>query len=248
MHRLGPRLRHHRRTRVGPRLVARSLARIGTASRSGVNRQSRGQTLAEFALVFPLFFLILLFIIEFALLFHATLAVNFATRNASLLAAESGSNAWADCAILQEVEKDMGPPLDRALIRTVWIFKTDRSGSELSPKVQMAYDRTGSTDCTGPDGNPITVPYSLSATTPNDTYPAGTATRCDQLAGCLVGSPAAYVPLNSIGVKILYSYRYVTPIGGLLRNMFGNCNALPNCTTGAFDITWSNVMRMEPIL
>ena len=52
--------------------------------------------------------------IEFALLFNATLAVNFATRNASLLAAESGSNPWADCVILQEVEKDMGPPLDRA--------------------------------------------------------------------------------------------------------------------------------------
>ena len=150
--------------------------------------------------------------------------------------------------ILQQVEKDMGPPLDRSLIRTVWIFKTDRSGNELSPKVQMAYDRTGSMDCTGPDGNPITVPYSLSATTPNNTYPAGSATRCDQLAGCLVGSPSSYVPLDSIGVKILYSYMYHTPIAGLLRNMFGNCNALPNCTTGVVDITWSNVMRMEPIL
>jgi hypothetical protein len=219
-----------------------------SAAQPFTSRKPRGQALAEFALVFPLFFLILLFVIEFALVFHATLAVNFATRNASLLAAEAGSNTWADCVILQQVEKDMGPPLDRTLIRTVWIFKADRSGSELSPKIQMAYDRTGTMACTGPDGNPISVPYSPSATTPNNSYPADTADRCDQLAGCLVGSPAAYAPLDSIGVKILYSYRYHTPIGGLLRNMFGNCAALPNCSTGAFDITWSNVMRMEPIL
>ena len=218
------------------------------ARRGNGRVRSRGQTLAEFAIAFPLFFLLLLFLIEFALLFSATLSINYATRNASLLAAESGSNAWADCVILQQVEKDMTPPLDRALVRTVWIFKTDRSGSELSPKIQMAYDRTGSMGCVGPDGNTITVPYSLSASTPNDTYPAGSGTRCDQLAGCLVGSPPAYVPLDSIGVKILYSYEYHTPIAGLLRNMFGSCNALPNCTTGVFDITWSNVMRMEPIL
>ena len=49
-------------------------------------------------------------------------------------------------------------------------------------------------------------------------------------------------------MKILYSYHYQTPIGGLLRNMFGSCTALPNCANGVFDITWSNVMRMEPIL
>ncbi len=215
---------------------------------SRANGRTGGQALVEFALVFPLFLLIFLFVVEFGLLFNATLAVNFATRNASLLAAEAGSNAWADCVILQQVEKDMGPPLDRSRIKTVWIFKTDRSGSELSPKVQMAYDRTGSTGCVGPDGTTITVPYSLSATTPNNTYPAGSATRCDQLAGCLIGSPASYVPLDSIGVKILYSYQYHTPIGGLLRNMFGSCGALPNCSGGAFDVTWSNVMRMEPIL
>ena len=161
-------------------------------------RAAGGQALAEFALVFPLFFLILLFIIEFALLFNATLAVNFATRNASLLAAEAGSNSAADCVVLQQVEKDMGAPNNQAFIKTVWIFKTDRNGSELSPKVQMAYDRTGSMSCLSPDGTTITVPYSPSATSPNNTYPATQASRCDQLAGCLVsvGPPAVYAPLD----------------------------------------------------
>lgn len=213
-------------------------------------RRERGQTLVEFALVFPLFFLVLLFIIEFGLMFNATLAVNFATRNASLMAAETGSQPWADCVILGQVEKDVTTPLDKSLIRTVWIYKTNRAGGEMTPKVQMAYDRTGSMTCAGPSGN-ITVPYSLSTTSaPNNTYPANTATRCDALAGCLAGGVGpGYVPLDSIGVKIKYTYLYHTPVGGLLQNMFaGDCSGLPNCSTGALDVTWSNVMRMEPIL
>jgi Flp pilus assembly protein TadG len=226
-----------------PAQTTRRQARLPIFGRSPA--RERGQTLVEFALAFPLFFLLLLFIIEFALLFNATLGVNFATRNSSLMAAEAGSNPWADCAILQQVEKDVTAPLSTALIKTVTIFKTDRAGKEMSSKVQMAYDRNNSMTCAGPSGT-ITVPYSLSATTPNNTYPATTAARCDVLAGCLVGT--AYVPLDSIGVKILYSYRYHTPIGGLLRNMFGSCASLPNCTGGVVDITWANVMRMEPIL
>jgi Flp pilus assembly protein TadG len=215
----------------------------------GCERREAGQTLVEFALVFPLFFLVLLFVIEFGFLFNAMLATNFATRNASLMAAEAGSNSWADCTILQQVDRDMGAPLDPSFIKTVWIFKTDRAGDELSPRVQMAYDRTGSTSCPGPGGTSITVPYSLSVTvSPNNTYPAAVGSRCDQLAGCQVGSSSVYVPLDSIGVKILYQYRYKTPIGGLLTNIFGSCDGLPNCATGELDLTWSNVMRMEPIL
>lgn len=211
--------------------------------------RERGQTLVEFALAFPLFLLVLLFIIEFALVFNATLAVNFATRNSSLMAAEAGSNPWADCVILSQVEEDVTAPLDPSFIKTVWIFKTDRAGKELTPKIQMAYDRTGTTTCTGPDGIDIDVPYTASTTSsPNSSYPANTLSRCDQLAGCQVGSPPSYVPLDSIGVKILYGYRYHTPIGSLLLNMFGDCSGLPNCSIGAFDITWSNIMRMEPIL
>ena len=76
--------------------------------------RQRGQTLAEFALAFPLFLLVLLFIIEFALVFNATMAVNYATRNSSLMAAEAGSNVWADCVILQQIDKDTSAPLDRS--------------------------------------------------------------------------------------------------------------------------------------
>lgn len=218
--------------------------------RCGRDGHDAGQSLVEFALVFPLFFLLLLFVIEFGLLFAATLNVNFATRNASLIAAEAGNQPWADCVILQQVEKDMGPPLNRAQIQRVWIFKTDRAGDELSPKVQMAYDRGGALSCTGPNGVTITVPYQLSSTeSPNNTYPAdpmAVSSRCDQLAGCSVGS--GNVPLDSIGVKIMYRYSYVTPIGGLLTAIFGGCTGLPSCSAGQIDLTWSNVMRMEPIL
>lgn len=87
------------------------------------------QTLVEFALVFPLFMLLMLFIIEFAFVFSALLGVNSASRNAALTAAEAGNDKLADCIILQQVETSIGAPGDRAKVQTVTIYRTDQSGS-----------------------------------------------------------------------------------------------------------------------
>jgi Flp pilus assembly protein TadG len=197
-----------------------------------------GQALVEFALVFPLFFLLLLSLIEFAFIFNATLGVNFASRNASLIAAEAGSNSLSDCVILQRIEADLNAPIERSLIQTVTVFKADRAGKPVSPAVQMVYSRTGSTSCFFTTGT-VTLPYSLQG---GGTYLA--STRCDELAGCSSSpptTPPTYRPLDSIGVKILYRYHYHTPIRSLLP-------FLPGAGPGYFDVTWSNVMRMEPIL
>ena len=49
-------------------------------------------------------------IIEFAFAFNAILAVNFASRNAALYAAEAGTNAGGDCVILNSIEDDISAP------------------------------------------------------------------------------------------------------------------------------------------
>jgi len=197
----------------------------------------RGQTLVEFALAFPLFLILLLGTIEFAFIFNATLAVNFASRNASLVAAEAGSNGWSDCAILQSVEGDLGAPLDRSLIQTVTIYQADRSGAPV-PGVQNVYTRTTGSTLGGCAGF-IALPYVLGAI-PNDTFPG--SFRCDAISGCPNGtSPETYRPLDSVGVRVHYRYTYHTP----LRNLVA---FLPGAATGQFDVVWSNVMRMEPIL
>lgn len=72
----------------------------------------RGQTLVEFAMVFPLFLVIFLGIIEFGFIFIGQLSLNCATRDAALVAAEAGSNANADCLILQQINQDLDQPTD----------------------------------------------------------------------------------------------------------------------------------------
>jgi len=185
--------------------------------------------------VFPLFMVLLFGVVEFAFMFNAMLAVNAASRIASLTAAEAGTNLLADCAILSRIESEFGAPLDRSLIQSVTIYKADRAGNPISPTPQEnVYARTGSTDCTGYTVS--TVPYTIGT----NTYAVGQypppGDRCDVLAGC-----SASIPLDSIGVKIVYRYQLRTPLGALV-------NFLPGGGTGYVDVSWSNVMRMEPIL
>ncbi len=96
-----PGVRHGDRTRVRRRTAA--------------PQASRGQALVEFSLVLPLFLTVMLGILEFGFAFNAVLAVNFASRNAALTAAEGGDAAGTDCLILRSVENDIGAPADRNL-------------------------------------------------------------------------------------------------------------------------------------
>jgi len=191
--------------------------------------------MVEFALVIPLFLIILTGIIEFAFVFNAELGLNDATRNASLAAAEAGNNSGADCAILNSVQASIGAPMDPALIQSVTIFQADpATGASLGPKDVYTYDAVAQ-PC--PFGMKI-YSVNFSATPSPGTYPAtgseGTGGRCDVLEGC-----SATAPLDNVGVSISYHYNYHTPLGNFL--------SLPGWGSG-FGLTWSNVMRMEPTL
>ena len=187
-----------------------------------------GQSLVEFALIFPTFIVLTLFIIEFAFVFSAILGVNYASRNGALVAAEAGDDKLADCVILQQVEDSIGAPGNKANVQTVTIYRTDQSGSVRY--ATLTYTRGGTTTCTkgtGPTATSLTVPYS--APTGSYTYDQ----RCNFLNGC----PAlGRSQIDTIGIEITYDHSWVTPI----RN-FGLAG------TGA-TLTQSNAMRMEPIL
>ena len=205
--RIGKRLRHRRR--VGP----------------GGSPRGAGQTLVEFALVFPLFIMLVLFIIEFAFVFSALLGVNYASRNAALAAAEAGDDNLADCIILREVEDSIGAPGNKENITTVTIYRTDQSGS--TRLATLVYTRGGTTTCTK-GTTTLSVPYSTST----GTYTP--AKRCNVLSGCVIDGVARKI--DTIGVDIAYAHSWITPI----RN-FGLAG------TGV-TLTQSNAMRMEPIL
>jgi hypothetical protein len=186
---------------------------------------SEGQTLVEFALVFPIFFLLLIALIEFGLMFNALLAVNFATRDASLIAAEAGNASGADCVILKKVNDTIGAPASPTRITEVRIFKADKNGNQIGSSANVYLP--GSMTCTMVDGTTLTVPYSLSGSAGyRDT------TRCNILIGCS-GSGG----VDTVGVRVAYHYSWVTPLSSFL-NLAGS---------GA-DLIKANSMRMEPIL
>jgi hypothetical protein len=184
----------------------------------------RGQSMVEFALVFPLFILLLIGLIEFAVMFSITLNVNYASRQAALLAAEVGDAVGGDCLILQELDGALEGATNRSEIEQIRIFWADANGAE---KAANVYIRGGSTSCTFADASVVTVPYT--ATLLN--YVA--AQRCSVLSGCGVAHPG----LDTIGVGIVFHHDWLTPLPNLVQ--------IP---PHGVDFTRSNTMRMEPVL
>lgn len=177
-------------------------------------------------------------IMEFMFMFNAQLSLNYATRDAALVAAEAGNNANADCLILQQVDQDLNAPTDEARIVEVHIFSATETGAQLSPPAEQTYSRGGTTTCGG-----ITVPYSLGTSG----YPYNA--RCSDLDRTSCGSGTTS-PTNTgvdiIGIRIDYGYRYITPLGSAFSLLPGSGAPL----WGGIGTTMhaENAMRMEPIL
>ena len=188
--------------------------------------RAKGQALVEFALVFPIFFVLLMGLIEFGLVFNAILSINFASRDGSLIAAEAGNSAGSDCVILNKVEQGIGAPSSTSRVQKVEIYKADKNGAQVGSSVNV-YNRTGSKTCTLPDSTTMTVPYTLSGS-------AGYAetNRCNVQGGC--GGSGG---VDTIGVKITYRYDWFTPMGSFIGLGISN-----------FTLVESNAMRMEPVL
>jgi Flp pilus assembly protein TadG len=181
--------------------------------------------MVEFALVIPIFMVLLTAIIEFAFLFNATLSSSYATRDASLVAAEAGNTAGADCLVLQKIEDDFSPPTDASRIQSAEIYWSTTNGQPNGGAVNV-YNRTGSTTCLV-NGISITVPYTSASLGYPDT------TRCNVLTGCGATHPS----LDMIGVRVTYDHIWLTPLKSLL-----------GFTGNGWTIVRSNTMRMEPVL
>lgn len=197
-------------------------------------RRAAGQSLAEFSLILPIFLIVLMGVIEFALAFNALLNVNYASRSGGAMAAQAGNILGADCLILESIEDTLQAPLANDRVRSVEIQRTTPLGSVIAANV---YQRGGSTTCRFTDGTTKTVPYAaLSAT-----YREGQ--RCAVLPplGCPTISPPR-TNVDNVGVQVTYDYAWITPLGAVM--------ALANGTldSGALVFVQRNVFRMEPQL
>jgi len=91
--------------------------------------RDRGAALLEFALIAPLFFLVVFGGIEIGLLFRSHLAVEDATRTAARVASVERDSAGADQAILERIDRLTGN-LNGEITKVV-IFNADTLASEI---------------------------------------------------------------------------------------------------------------------
>lgn len=205
------------------------------ALRGRRRERARGQSLAEFALLIPLFLLLVIGLIEFALAFSSTLNVNYASRAGGLIAAQVGNMAAADCLILAEVDRTFTAPSQKARITSVEIQRTNASGATVNAR--SVYQRSGSTTCALADGTTVNVPYRVTAAG----YPPNQ--RCNILppSGCPTMSPPR-TTVDTIAVEISYSYLWQTPLRSVATFFGGGAGS------GGLTIVQRNAFRMEPIL
>jgi Flp pilus assembly protein TadG len=189
------------------------------------------------------FLVLLLAVFEFAMAFHALLSINYATRDAALVAAEAGNSPGSDCVILKQVDADLSAPARASAISEVRIFWTNSVGDPLdtngavttdraSSQAQNVYRRGGTTTCHFADGTTTTAPYTLQGTAQ---YPEGV--RCSYLQGVTAGCAAGHTGLDTVAVQVTYIDTWHTPLH-LLIGPLGTGRTLIQ----------TNAMRMEPVL
>lgn len=193
------------------------------AVRRGPTTSSEGgQAIVEFALVLPVFLLLLFGLVEFGFVFSAVTQVNFVTRTAALLAAEGGRTVGTDCMVLRTIERDLMPPTTPSRVSRVEIYWSDANGDQIASNVNV-YTRVGSTTCEFPQGT-FTVPYTLTS----ERYPE--QERCDVVAGC----EGLHTTVDDVGVRITYTHQWVTWAGQTI--------------AGSLTFQRSTAVRMEPTL
>jgi Flp pilus assembly protein TadG len=187
-----------------------------------VRGEERGQALVEFALLLPLVLLLIVGTVEFSFVWNSRNTVLFASRDASMLAAEGGSNDGTDCIVLDRIEHDLVSPTSSIRVQQVLIYWADHNGGQIA-SFKNVYDRSGSTTC-DLGTSTVTVPYTLS------TGGYLEATRCDVLAGC----GGSHTSVDTIGVQITYQHRWLTSFARL--------------TGPGVTFTEATAMRVEPQL
>jgi len=224
------------------RHVAAIQGRMDPIRRSAVQEQvpARGQGLVEFAMLVPVFMLLLLGMLEFGFAFDQNLTLEYATREGArvgsalangggTLGCNSGQSpnaATVDPQILAAVRRVLLSPGSRvkpALGMQVLIWKADANGAPVTPLTTYQNVWTYTGPATGPtvDGQQIGFTQG--------THPWDPCSRTN-------GGPSG---VDSIGVSLTYSYTFQTPLAGILR-FFGGASA------GGLTMSDRTVMALNP--
>jgi hypothetical protein len=199
-------------------------------------RNSPGQALVEFTLVIPLFLTIFIAIAEFTFSFTSFVDLGFASHDGVQLAATLGNAPGTDAAALDRINRDVTLPANPKQIISVSIYWVDTSTPNGSPVggAENIYIYDGGAHVYGlPSGATITLPFNQST----NGYPEVQRCNVNQGIGCLPTSGRPHNTVDTVGVKITYQHRWITPFPGWIGGG----------PTGPV-LTSINVMRLEPVL
>ena len=188
--------------------------RVRHVAPSGRGRLQHGQGLVEFALLVPVFLLLLLGMIEFGFAFTHNQTLEYATREGARTgAALSHGSAQVACssvdeniiAAVERVLTSAGSPIAGRLskIPTIDIYDANTSGDQIGSAVDVWSYAAGA----GPVVDGKALDYRL------------TSTGWDP---CTAGNRKNGATPDSIGVSLSYTYDLMTPLGGILRFFGGS--------------------------
>jgi Flp pilus assembly protein TadG len=189
-------------------------------------RQRTGQSVVEFAILIPLFLMLLLGMLEFGFVFSHHLGLEYATREGARMAAAlgSGTNQVA-CdhvdenviAALQRVVTSPGSQLKLANISAVRIYEADVNGVQVGALVNVWTPGTG----------PVVDGYALKFSQTSVGWSA-----CTRKNSWTVPNN----PPDSVGVSLTYRYDMITPLGNLVQAFGG----------GSIPINDRTIMALNP--
>ncbi len=189
-------------------------------------RRERGQSLVEFAVLVPVFMLILIGMLEFGLMFNHDLTLQYASREgarvgSALGCGASSNNQTCDSALptpqdvdtyivaaVQRVLEASGSPINMAQIGSITIFRATSTGAVYSTNTDMWTYSKGN----GPTVSGQKLDFIRSGS--NGWADSARVTSSTETTNC--GSGLSTCP-DSIGVKITYQYLYVTPLAAVMR-------------------------------
>ncbi|MGH7498277.1 MAG: TadE/TadG family type IV pilus assembly protein, partial [Gemmatimonadales bacterium] len=201
--------------------------------------------MVEFAIVVPIFMVLLLGMLEFGLMINHNMTVATATREGARAGAAmaDGSIKDSDCggatlsaanvdpliiAALERVLTSPGSMVKLPQISEVRIFKATASGADPGTADNIWRYRSASTS-PGSTSNPL-VPCLSPAQRLNFYQVSASWGASSRVLGA---NP------DSIGIRITYNYQFTTPLGGILRFFGGQGSA-------SLTMTDSTIMALEP--
>ncbi len=192
--------------------------------------RGRGQSLVEFAVALPVFLLLLFGMLEYGFIFSHDLTLEYATREGARTGAALGKNdspnlpcAYIDNHVIAAVQRVLTSPGSQASVSRVTEIRIWKATATGTPTGQVNVWTPGAT----------VDQYGSGALVFQET--SHNWNTCTRVSSWSVVGGVPVAP-DSMGVSLVYSYLYVTPLG-VFMGMTG---------TATLTITDKTVMALNP--